>query len=435
MATIKPRRGTAAPGTGAINQNELAVDTTNKRIYIGAANGSGILIGSAPGGSDTQVQFNDGGNLSGDSGLTYNKTTDTLTAGSISTTGLEAKTVGGDEGGQIDFGLAATNTTLSSGVAIDIYQNRLRIFEKGGTTRGVYIDLTAAGAGIATNLLASSSSPGGSDTFVQFNDGSTFGGDAGLTYNKSTDSLTIAGDLAVNGGDITTTTTTATIFNTTATTVDAFGAATTLNIGPSATTTQTLNLFTSSLSSGQTKTINIGTGAAATRTVAMNLGSGGGAMYLQCLGGVYIGTNDGANGSTLYTDTISAYDAGTLLTILAGSTGIALDGTSDIEIGDISQNGDGTRISVSDGNALVSLYASNGLALQNNAGLFFYESSLNGTNYVGFRAPTSLSADNIWTLPSADGAAGQLLSTNGSDVLGWSSMVGNELALFNLGII
>lgn len=45
-------------------------------------------------------------------------------------------------------------------------------------------------------------SPGGSDTQVQFKDGTTFGGDAGLTYNKTTDELTIAGDLNVGGGDL-----------------------------------------------------------------------------------------------------------------------------------------------------------------------------------------------------------------------------------------
>ena len=32
--------------------------------------------------------------------------------------------------------------------------------------------------------------PGGADTQVQFNDGGAFGGDAGLTYNKTTDLLT-----------------------------------------------------------------------------------------------------------------------------------------------------------------------------------------------------------------------------------------------------
>lgn len=125
MATIKPRRGTSTPTVGTINQNELAVDTTNKRIFIGAADGSGTLIGSAPGGSDTQIQFNDGG--------------------------------------------------------------------------------------------------------------STFGGDAGLTYNKTTDSLTITGDLAVNGGDITTSTTTTSLFNSNATTINiGTGAGTTVNIGTNA---------------------------------------------------------------------------------------------------------------------------------------------------------------------------------------------------------
>ena len=37
--------------------------------------------------------------------------------------------------------------------------------------------------------------PGGSDTHVQFNDGGSYGGDAGLTYNKTTDSLTIVGTM------------------------------------------------------------------------------------------------------------------------------------------------------------------------------------------------------------------------------------------------
>lgn len=38
-----------------------------------------------------------------------------------------------------------------------------------------------------------SGSPGGSDTQVQFNDGGSFGGDAGLVYDKTTDALTVAG--------------------------------------------------------------------------------------------------------------------------------------------------------------------------------------------------------------------------------------------------
>jgi hypothetical protein len=36
--------------------------------------------------------------------------------------------------------------------------------------------------------------PGGSDTHVQFNDGGTFGGDSGLTYNKTTNNVSTAGN-------------------------------------------------------------------------------------------------------------------------------------------------------------------------------------------------------------------------------------------------
>lgn len=44
-------------------------------------------------------------------------------------------------------------------------------------------------------ITGGSGSPGGSDTQVQFNDGGSFGGDAGMTYNKTTDTLTVAGDV------------------------------------------------------------------------------------------------------------------------------------------------------------------------------------------------------------------------------------------------
>jgi|CXWL01.1.fsa_nt_gi hypothetical protein len=43
----------------------------------------------------------------------------------------------------------------------------------------------------------------------------------------------------------------------------------------------------------------------------------------------------------------------------------------------------------------------------------------NGIHYVGFKAPDSIIASKIWTLPSADGSSGQVMSTNGSGVLSW----------------
>jgi hypothetical protein len=125
MATnpkIKPKRGTTTPGIGSIETHELAVDTTNKRIYIGDADGSGILIGAAPGGSDTQVQFNDGGNLGGDSGLTYNKTTDSLTiTGDLVVNNVEAQgdlAVHGAVQAQGDVSITGAAVTTSANTAV-----------------------------------------------------------------------------------------------------------------------------------------------------------------------------------------------------------------------------------------------------------------------------------------------------------------------------
>jgi hypothetical protein len=76
--------------------------------------------------------------------------------GSLSVTGtLTSLQSSGDEGGQIDLLKAATNTTLVTGVSIDVFQNRVRIFETGGTNRGVYMDLANnAGTNVGTDLLS-----------------------------------------------------------------------------------------------------------------------------------------------------------------------------------------------------------------------------------------------------------------------------------------
>jgi hypothetical protein len=160
----------------------------------------------------------------------------------------------------------------------------------------------------------------GSDTQVMFNDGgSALGGDSGLTYNKTTDTLTITGDLAVNGGGLTTSaatfnllngtattlniggaataitmgdSTTATInlrggtlvgnattqnvFNTTATTVNAFGAATTLGFGYNGASSATTGISNGATGNGFTNTINMGANGASGSTTNVNIGSAAG---------------------------------------------------------------------------------------------------------------------------------------------------------------
>jgi len=59
---------------------------------------------------------------------------------------------GGGEGGQINLE-KASGSTLSGNVAIDTAAQNFRVFEQGGTARGVYIDLTECGAGAGSELL------------------------------------------------------------------------------------------------------------------------------------------------------------------------------------------------------------------------------------------------------------------------------------------
>jgi hypothetical protein len=64
---------------------------------------------------------------------------------------------GGDEGGEIQFGIPTTNTTLQNRVTTDVFQNRYRIFEGSADAKGVYIDLSKAPAGVGGELLTKAS--------------------------------------------------------------------------------------------------------------------------------------------------------------------------------------------------------------------------------------------------------------------------------------
>ena len=197
----------------SLANGEIAINSADGKLFYSSPSGSvTYLNASYPAGLTTEVQFNDAGSLGSNSGFTFAKSSQLLTVtGSANiggmnvvptitsayafantvniktdaaftkannalanTTGTFAGTLSvtetfrslqssGDEGGQIDLATAATNQSLVGGfVNIDIFQNRLRIFESGGTNRGAYIDLAnGASAGVGTNILAPSSSTDG----------------------------------------------------------------------------------------------------------------------------------------------------------------------------------------------------------------------------------------------------------------------------------
>lgn len=213
MAQIKIKRGSGVPA--GLTHGELAYDVTNKRLYIGITAAS-VLLANTDGGV---ASFN--GLTGAVTGVTTGTANTfqalqsfaagisasgggTLTNGTYNFSNLKLNTVGGDEGGQIDFGPAITNTSLTGGVSIDVYQNRVRIFESGGTNRGVYVDLTGVSAGVGTNLIGggggavSSVSGSGNGISVSPTTGAVVVQNTGVhSFNGSTGAVT--GVSSVNG--------------------------------------------------------------------------------------------------------------------------------------------------------------------------------------------------------------------------------------------
>lgn len=72
-----------------------------------------------------------------------------------------------------------------------------------GTDPGIYVAGTELGyrdesdAWVSFDSLAVGTSPGGSDTQLQYNNGGSFGGVASLTYNDATDEITILDDITI----------------------------------------------------------------------------------------------------------------------------------------------------------------------------------------------------------------------------------------------
>jgi hypothetical protein len=143
----------------SLANGEISINTRDGKLFYAQPDGTVTEFSGFPGpsGLNGEIQFNDAGSLGANASLTFNKTT-----GKFKASLIESTQSVGDEGGQIDLALAATNTTLNGSVAIDIYQNKLRIFETSGTNRGVFIDMAnGASSGVGTNLLEPSSSTDG----------------------------------------------------------------------------------------------------------------------------------------------------------------------------------------------------------------------------------------------------------------------------------
>ena len=128
--------------------------------------------------------------------------------------------------------------------------------------------------------------------------------------------------------------------------------------------------------------------------------------------------------SGIYSNGIAAYDGTSPLIINSPN----FDNTSQaIHIGDYAGAGNGTLITIDDNLTKIELAATNidafgDLNVKNSGYLVFYDSD--SSNYVAFRGATTIAANTTWILPSADGSANQVLTTNGSGTLSWSTPSG-----------
>jgi len=278
---------------GAVTINSTGADAAASYVVISATGslanervltaGSGISIldngagnsvtisatGGVPGGSDSEVQFNDSGTFNGDLGLRYNRITDTLigvnlilsgdltvngTTTTINTNNLEVKDsliglgfasgsvaqTDGDRGiimsrqggsGNRTFYwsnslnefavVASTTPPASSSISVNFYTDfhaaniqgdivSSSLGFSGSHTRlidgtsafiaGSNITITSASNGAVTIAATSGGgTPAGNDTEIQFNDAGSFGSSANLTYNSTSNQLTVTGSFVASG--------------------------------------------------------------------------------------------------------------------------------------------------------------------------------------------------------------------------------------------
>ena len=180
--------GTIATGTWQATKVGLAYGGTN--ADLSATGGTGQYLKQSSAGAAITVGTIPASDIASGAALTKTDDTNvTLTLGGSPTSALLAATsitVGWT--GQLALSRGGTGANLS-----DPGANAVMVWDD--TTNAVrFATLSGLSYNSGTNVLTASGSggtPGGSDTQVQFNDGGSFGGDAGFTYNKTTDTFTV----------------------------------------------------------------------------------------------------------------------------------------------------------------------------------------------------------------------------------------------------
>ena len=143
---------------------------------VGGVISSTAGSGGTPGGADTQVQFNSGSTFSGSSNLIYDYTNNILSGTTAKFTTISGSTISSSN--FVGNGFSLSNLTASN---ITNFTNDVR----GQFTPGT--NITIVGGVISST--GGSTIPGGTNTTIQFNSGSTFSGSTNLVYDYTTNIL------------------------------------------------------------------------------------------------------------------------------------------------------------------------------------------------------------------------------------------------------
>jgi len=198
-----------------INTANVGNLRTNNLLY---ANGTAWDLGGNPAGSNTQIQFNNDNEFGASANFSFDNTTNLLTVvGTANVTTLNATgnitanngvfgnlSTTGPSGDITGANLVSTVTLTASGNITSANANlgNLAIANFVNVSSNLFVTNTANVGNLRTNNLLYANgtawdiggNPGGSNTQIQFNDSSEFGGSANLTFDYTTNLLTLDGN-------------------------------------------------------------------------------------------------------------------------------------------------------------------------------------------------------------------------------------------------